>query len=593
MVTALLLAVLPAWLASCGKPAEKKKARKYPVMAVAAQAQGETDLSIAASGCWLSAGPGIALFDGDTAWTGAGSSLFLIYVTGPEVAVGENTSFRVTAGKDGASRIELSRGEVWLEGPGSDLPTVGTPAAAVASDVQASGASLGVRVEPGGVTTVMVASGSAQVENGTGRATVMAGNKSTCKPGTAPEMPVAVGSEGVTGAATGLPYFVNLQLDPYFRNKATRDAAEDEARDTIAVAPTEPWPHLNLGRALVDAGNNTDARAQFEQALQLDPQFSQAFSGLGKIALIEGKWKEAADAYASARRADPQSMEAMFGLAQAALGSGNLREAEKWYKENLKLESDATGPLVGLAIVDLLRMDLGKAKDNLDRAARSDPQNTRAHAVMAIVLSLDRDLEGARGQLEKALDVDPNDYRAYGSLGAVAIRLGLKETATQAYQRMIESGDAAIESRAYQNLGVIKQLGGDIRRALEDWVKANDLAPDRVPVLVNMGQADLALGHNDAAVTSLARAVSLEPENWYVHEWLSRAYLAGGAYQAAASESAAALMLNPSAWVSHLVLGLSLAATGDSAGAALEMDRGRSLKPQGKLPSSETDLLKK
>ena len=593
MVAAMMaVALAAAGLASCGKP-EKKQKKTFPVMAVAAQAQGETDVSLAGSDCWLSVGPGMSLFDGDTAWTGGGSSLFLMYVDGPEVAVGENASFRLVARESGASRIELSRGEVWLEGPGGDFPTLGTPAAAVASDIQTSSVSLGVKVEPGGATTVMVASGSAKVENGAGKATVMAGNKSTCKPGTAPEMPVAMGSEGTTGAATGLPYFVNLQLDPFFRNKATRDAAEDDARDKISVAPTEPWPFLNLGRALLDAGNNTEARAQFEQALALDPQFAQAYAGLGKIDLIEGKWKEAADAYASARRADPQSMEAVFGLAQAALGSGNLREAEKWYKENLKLESDATGPLVGLAIVDLLRMDLDTAKDNLDRAARADPANTRAHTVMAIVLSLRKDLDGTRGQLKKALGVDPNDFRAYDSLGAVAMRLGLMDEASEAYQRLVDSGDPRTESEGYQNLGVVKQTGGDIRGALKDWVKAHDLAGDRVPVLIDMGQADLALGHNDASVTALTQAVSLDPDNWYTHEWLSRAYFTSGAYQAAASESAAALMLNPSAWISHLVLGLSLTATGDSAGAALELDRGRGLKPQGKLSASENELLKK
>lgn len=592
VATVLLLALVPTWLTSCGKPA-KKEARKYPVIAVAAQAQGETDVSLAGSDCWLSVGPGMSLFDGDTAWTGGGSSLFLMYVTGPEVAVGENASFRVVAGAGGASRIELSRGEIWLEGPGGDLPSVGTPAAAVVSDVQTSSASLGVKVESGGVTTVMVAGGSAKVENGAGRVTVMAGNKSTCKPGTAPETPLALGSEGETGVATGLPYFVNLQLDPFFRNKATRDAAEDDARENIAVAPTEPWPFLNLGRALLDAGNNAEARAQFEQALALDPQFSQAYAGLGKIDLIEGKWKEAADAYASARRADQQSMEAVFGLAQAALGSGNLREAEKWYKENLKLESDATGPLVGLAIVDLLRMDLDTAKDNLDRAARADPANTRAHTVMAIVLSLRKDLDGTRGQLKKALDVNPNDFQAYDSLGTVAMRLGRMDEATEAFQRLVESGDPRIESEGYQNLGVVKQAADNIAGALEDWVKAHDLAADRVPVLINMGQADLALGHNDAAVTALTQAVSLDPDDWYTHEWLSRAFFTGGDYQASSSESAAALMLNPSAWISHLVLGLSLAATGDSAGAALELERGRSLKPQGKLPASENELLKK
>lgn len=590
VVALALIAFVSICLVSCGKP-KKKQTKAYPVIAVAVEAQGNAGVSPAGNDLWLAAEAGTSIFDGDTIWTGPGSTVFFLMVDGSEMAVAENSILEMSTRSRGLPRVELARGEVWVEGTGDKIPVVGTPAAAVTPDVRVKSASLGVRVEPGGTTTVISAAGDARLENSAGKSTVMAGNKSTCAMGMAPEKPVMVGSEGTTPTAMSLSFLVELQEDPYFSNKATREAAEEEARANLSTSVNEAWPHVDLARAVLDAGDLAEARAQFEQALSLDPQLSQAFAGLGKIDLLEGKWKEASDAYASARRADPKSIEAVFGMGQAALGRGDLREAQKWYKETLSLDPEGTNPLVGLAIIDLLNLDLDGAMENLQRAARNEPENTKAYQVMAIIYSLRKDFDRTEAYLKKALEVNVDDYHARNTLGVLYMRMGMTSGAQDCFKQLVGSQEKAMMAAGYQNIAASEQLNGNPRSARDNWVKSHDLLPGVQQVLIDMGQAHLLLDEKDAATATFSQVTTTDPDNWLPHEWLSRAYLSAGALEYAASESRAALAQNPSAWISHLVLGLSLDMTGDAAGARLELDKGRELMPRRKLSASEHVLL--
>ncbi len=588
---ALLLALALSAAAGCGKPRSRESNTSYPVVAVVAQAQMGVEIRLSGYDCWMPGESSMPLMDGDSVWVPPGPGAFLLFGSGARMSLAGGTyiSFLSQGGK---RWLSLHVGEAVLDGIGQGGPGLRTPAAAVeVSPGKTIGGSLSVRVAPGGATTVTVASGSARVQNDAGGVTVPAGSTASCEAGGAPAAPQPAASMMTSLSSAGFPYFVYLQVEKYFSNEATRDRAEDDARSKLEATEEDAWSHVNLGRALLDAGDLSGARAQFERALSLDTQFSQAFAGLGKVAVMEGRWAEAQGAYASARRADPMSLEAVFGLGQAALGAGDLREAEKWFKETLDLDPEGTNPLTGLAIIDLIRQEPNKAISGLKQAASSDPTRTKAYPVLAIAYSMRGDLYSARESLVNAVEIDPDDYRARAGLAAMRARLGDMVAAGAAFKDLTGSDESGWKAAGYQGMGVLEQLEGSPGAALDDWNKSRELVPGLAPVDIDAGQARLLLEDYDAAIDDFEKAVAADPAFWLAHEWLARAYLARKTYPQATTEAQAAVTLNPAAWVSRMVLARSLESSAPEE-SRRELAEARRLMPTGKLSATERVLLK-
>ncbi len=591
ILATILIAVVVLGSASCAKkPA--RKANRYPVKAVAVQTQPSFDLRLASADTWLSASLGTPLLEGDTVWSAAGSDLFFLLGNGARMAVLDASDFRLGA-ESGSERVQLSRGQVALDMVGDSGPSVSTPAVAVSgSGGGTSGASFSVKVAPGGTTEVLVAGGNAVVENGAGKIAVPAGARAVGEPGKAPVR--TLDNAGGTQAAFPAPEFsslVDLQVTHYFRNEATRDAAEDDARARLAAAPDDLWSHINLGRALVDSGNLSDARPQFDQALEQDAQSSQAFEGLGRVDLLERKWKDATDAFTNSWRADRTSTDAVFGIGQAALGQADLGEAEKWYKQNLEMAPGSSNALVGLGVVKMLRQDISGASTDLKQAVGDDPSNAGAYPVLAMIDALHGDLRSAQTDIQKAIDADTTDADSRVALGIVMMRQGEFDLALAAFKGLIDSEEQAFMSVGYQDRGAVQEHSDKMQVSLDDWTKAYDLAPERQSLLIDIGEAHDYLKDYDAAAAAFAQAVTADQNSWYPHEWLARAYLARKAYNEAITEAQAAITLNPSAWVAHLVLGLALDATGAKAQAKSELTLGHKLQPSGPTSASERILL--
>ncbi len=583
LIAAILVLLLAASVlaSSCGKVREKEK-EPYPVAALIVQAGGDPGIRTVDRDCWLSGDAGVSLFSRDTVCTGPDSGLTLILLDGTMLYFGRGADFHLVTGQGGGGGVEVTRGEVWLKsGKEGNPPVLTTPDVTVTCSRSAEN-DFGINVEPGGATTVDVAGGSATVCGEAGTVTVEKGETSICGPGEVPSKGKA--PEGVGSGAGGFPSFVDMLTDPYFSDEAARDNTESEAMARIDVAPMDAWAHLNLGRAFLDADRVDEAGKEFEAALSLDPQFAQAHSGIGKMELMEGNWSQAMDAYSGARRADRLSLEAVFGMGQSALGEGDLGEAEKWYKEALDIEQVDDSTWVALGIVKFLKHDFETAVDDWKKAVSIDPLNTRAYIPMAYLYSLEQEADLAESYFKKALEVDPGDCQAWDSLGIQYIRLDRLEKATDCFRNQQEAGG---KSAGYQNLGVVDRTRGEKRKALGNWDKARDLAPDRLLAQINLGEVHLSLGEDRKALEFFTRAVQIDPGYWYPHQWLAMTYLAGGMFAEAQSESRESILLNSLDWASHVMLGLALAGqsgqvTGES---AAELEKGRKLAGEELSPS--------
>jgi tetratricopeptide (TPR) repeat protein len=111
-------------------------------------------------------------------------------------------------------------------------------------------------------------------------------------------------------------------------------------RDTAAHSPDNPLAECNIGVAYAALGDNRAARVQFEKALAIFPEFSNALVNLGSLARSEGRPAEALPYYERALRAKPDLAEALIDLGAACAELGRTGEAIAAYQKALALRPD-------------------------------------------------------------------------------------------------------------------------------------------------------------------------------------------------------------------------------------------------------------
>lgn len=165
----------------------------------------------------------------------------------------------------------------------------------------------------------------------------------------------------------------------------------------------------NEGVTLKKIGEEKEALAKFQEALQLDPNFEPALVGLATSGLKLGDAAVAAAAAETLLKLNPQNAEALKIRYNAAL--------------NLKDETKLVEALVGLAAVDavtardgLFRLasgafekdDAARAKERFRQVLAIDPTHARSHYFLGLILMREGARE-ARTHLERFLQLAPGD----------------------------------------------------------------------------------------------------------------------------------------------------------------------------------------
>ena len=104
----------------------------------------------------------------------------------------------------------------------------------------------------------------------------------------------------------------------------------------IQLKPDYADAYNDLGLTLRAAGNVDGAVADFEQALRIRPRFAETRVNLGNIFGERKQWKEAVSQFEEALRDDPRRAEAQYGLGTTLLLAGRAAEAVAPLQEALR-----------------------------------------------------------------------------------------------------------------------------------------------------------------------------------------------------------------------------------------------------------------
>jgi len=184
---------------------------------------------------------------------------------------------------------------------------------------------------------------------------------------------------------------------------AVAPAAERAARAAILADNDDPWAHYALGCAYLFAGRHDDSLAEFELALQLNPNFSLAQGYYGLTLSYCGRWQEGDVAARRALRLSPRDpfSAVYYGIAGYTQFVGrNYAEAMRLAREGIRQRGDFVGAHRVLAAAAGMAGQLDVAAAALRELRRVQPNVSlawiEAHMPIRQRADLEHYLEGFR-----------------------------------------------------------------------------------------------------------------------------------------------------------------------------------------------------
>ena len=341
--------------------------------------------------------------------------------------------------------------------------------------------------------------------------------------------------------------FLNLGL-AYMRLDRLAES-ETAVRRALELDSDYRDARQNLGEVLRRRGEHEAAAAQYRAALEIDPDYASAHAGLAQSQFQLGRYAEAVESIdrAVALGMEPFAAQTLNLVAAQALGRlGRFAEAEERVARTAaQAPRDVRPAATRVALLDeaartaeaenALRESLetlagdadalydfgeslatldagGRALDAYRAALAADPDHVRALVgVGNLELEFERFTESLAA-FERALALLPElgeQAALHRSMGEAAMALGHADAADR-FERAL-----AADASDYSSLDRLAMLRFNEERyeeSLNLYNRMLELQPGNHTVLTNLGITFHRLGRIDAAMTSIERALAIDPE---------------------------------------------------------------------------------
>ncbi|MFL5446692.1 MAG: protein kinase domain-containing protein [Myxococcales bacterium] len=211
----------------------------------------------------------------------------------------------------------------------------------------------------------------------------------------------------------------------------------------VALTPDNYSGYSNLGGIYLRVGRTEDARRALRRSLSLRPT-AFAYSNLGTLEYMDGRYREAGDLYAKAAEMSPTDDRLWGALGDSYRFSGRGEESQGPYRKALQLTDQ------------LVAVDGGNAQIRSRRALYSAYLGDDATA---------------RTEIERALRTAPKDGLVLFRAALVHVVAGREGDAVQALRGALEAGHSVAEILNAPPLRIVRQ-DPEIAKLIEERTKA-------------------------------------------------------------------------------------------------------------------------
>jgi tetratricopeptide (TPR) repeat protein len=297
---------------------------------------------------------------------------------------------------------------------------------------------------------------------------------------------------------------------------ATPESAQlAESQGSFKVGSLEAAHLYGVGMEQQISGKLDDALKSFSKAVELDPDFGRAFSGMAASQRNLGHDAEAQNdfklALAHVDRMTERERYRTRGAYYAFIGN-----YPKCIEEYSALVAQYTGDNIGhtnLAACYLHMRNMPKALDEARRAVELAPKGVLQRLNLSLLLTYNGDFAGGVKEGRELIRLNPDYDASYVTLADAQIGLGKFQDASETFHQLEKLGKSQTSLAALGLAEVAAYRGqyGEASRML--WsaadtdltLKETDLAGDK---LIALAVVELAAGQNRQAVDSAKRALA-------------------------------------------------------------------------------------
>jgi tetratricopeptide (TPR) repeat protein len=302
------------------------------------------------------------------------------------------------------------------------------------------------------------------------------------------------------------------------RNQAPE--AVKECKQALGIDGQLGPAHMLLGQAylaLRSAPMLAEAKAELQQALDLDPNLVWARFYLAKVYLDTGRPDKAKGELEQALKTRPGVSHFLSLLGEAERKLGNPEAALVWHRKALAADPKMTTVhyYAALAYIDLKRED--EAIAELEASIQSPYVAPELYLTLGSLYTQRKRYREAEDLCRKAIALDPAHTESYLNLGQLFNAQGLSSKALTALYQALPPGKTFPTSPYYQ------QLQADIH--------------------FELGRAYAAKGNPREAIAAYLKCLSLDSDRAAAHRQLAGLYQKQGDSVHAAEQAALAAKL--------------------------------------------------
>ena len=203
--------------------------------------------------------------------------------------------------------------------------------------------------------------------------------------------------------------YIVFELKPKVDEKNVPAVPPEGPFATLAAnIDPEAQKKFHEGEKQLQKRNPDSAISNFKKAVEIAPDFTEAYLALGTTYMDTGEFLQAQEVLAKVVAKEPKLPAAHFALGASYNRTKNFPQAEQQLRAGLALNDKVADGHYELARVLLSTGRLQEGEQHVRKALELDNTHARSHLLLGNVLLAKKDLQGAINSYREYLKLDPN-----------------------------------------------------------------------------------------------------------------------------------------------------------------------------------------